>query len=59
MTFSVSNAAVSGNNSQINTLQVNDVTFNLDKLSMGIQTALHSHINFYLNYGLQYVDGIC
>jgi uncharacterized membrane protein len=29
--FSVSNATIQGNNSQINTLQVNDVTFSVDK----------------------------
>jgi uncharacterized membrane protein len=29
--FSVSNASISGHNSQINTLQINDVTFNVDK----------------------------
>ena len=31
LTFSVTNAAIQGNNSQINTLQINDVTFNVDK----------------------------
>ena len=31
LTFSVSNASIQGNNSQISTLQINDVTFNVDK----------------------------
>jgi uncharacterized membrane protein len=31
LNFSVSNASISGNNSQINTLQINNVTFNVDK----------------------------
>jgi hypothetical protein len=31
LTFSVSNASSSGNNSHINTLQINGVTFNVDK----------------------------
>jgi uncharacterized membrane protein len=34
LTFSVSNAAISGNNSQINTLQLNGVAFNVDKPAM-------------------------
>jgi uncharacterized membrane protein len=34
LTFSVSNASISGNNSQINTLQINGVTFNVDKPAM-------------------------
>jgi uncharacterized membrane protein len=34
LTFSVSNAAISGNNSQINTLQINGVAFNVDKPAM-------------------------
>jgi hypothetical protein len=34
LTFSVSNASISGNNSQINTLQINGVAFNVDKPSM-------------------------
>ena len=34
LTFSVSNASISGNNSQINTLQINSVTLNVDKPSM-------------------------
>ena len=34
LTFSVSNAAISGNTSQINTLQINGVAFNVDKPSM-------------------------
>jgi uncharacterized membrane protein len=34
LTFSVSNASISGNNSQINTLQINSVTFNVDKPAM-------------------------
>ena len=34
LNFSVSNAAISGNNSQINTLQINGVTFNVDKSAM-------------------------
>ena len=34
LTFSVSNASISGNNSQINTLQVNGVAFNVDKPAM-------------------------
>ena len=33
-TFSVSNASISGNNSQINTLQLNGVAFNVDKPAM-------------------------
>jgi len=33
LTFSVSNATISGNNSQINTLQINGVAFNLEKPS--------------------------
>jgi len=32
--FSFSSASVSGNNSQINTLQINDVAFNVDKSSI-------------------------
>ena len=32
--FSVSNASISGNNSQINTLQINGVAFNVDKPAM-------------------------
>ena len=31
LNFSVSNASISGNNSQINTLQINGVAFNVDK----------------------------
>jgi uncharacterized membrane protein len=31
LNFSVSNAAIQGNNSQINTLKINDVTYNVDK----------------------------
>jgi hypothetical protein len=31
LNFSVSNASISGDNSQINTLQINGVTFNVDK----------------------------
>jgi hypothetical protein len=31
LTFSVSNGSISGNNSQINTLQINGVIFNVDK----------------------------
>ena len=31
LNFSVSNASIQGNNSQINTLQINGVTFNVDK----------------------------
>ncbi len=31
LTFSVSNASITGNNSQINTLQINGDTFNVDK----------------------------
>ena len=34
LNFSVSSASISGNNSQINTLQINGVTFNVDKPSM-------------------------
>ena len=34
LTFSVSNASISGNNSQINTLQINGVAFNVDKPAM-------------------------
>jgi uncharacterized membrane protein len=34
LTFSASNASISGNNSQINTLQINDVAFNVDKPAM-------------------------
>jgi uncharacterized membrane protein len=34
LNFSVSNASISGNNSQINTLQINGVTFNVDKPAM-------------------------
>jgi uncharacterized membrane protein len=34
LTFSVSNASISGNNSQINTLQLNGVAFNVDKPAM-------------------------
>ena len=34
LTFSVSNASISGFNSQINTLQLNGVAFNVDKPSM-------------------------
>jgi hypothetical protein len=34
LTFSVSNALISGNNSQINTLQLNGVAFNVDKPAM-------------------------
>ena len=34
LTFSVSTASISGNNSQINTLQINGVTFNVDKPAM-------------------------
>jgi uncharacterized membrane protein len=34
LNFSVSNASISGNNSQINTLQVNGVAFNVDKPAM-------------------------
>lgn len=34
LTFSVSDASISGNNSQINTLQINGDTFNVDKPSM-------------------------
>ena len=34
LNFSVSNAAIQGNNSQINTLQINDVAFNADKHAM-------------------------
>ena len=33
-TFSVSSAVISGNNSQIKTLQLNGVTFNVDKAAM-------------------------
>ena len=32
--FSISNAAIQGNNSQINTLKINDVTFNVNKFAM-------------------------
>jgi hypothetical protein len=31
LTFSVPSASISGNNSQINTLQINDIAFNVDK----------------------------
>ena len=34
LTFSVSSASISGNNSQINTLQLNGVAFNVDKPAM-------------------------
>lgn len=34
LTFSVSSASISGNNSQINTLQINGVAFNVDKPAM-------------------------
>jgi len=34
LTFSVYSASISGNNSQINTLQINGVTFNVDKPAM-------------------------
>ncbi|MGD0644263.1 MAG: DUF1616 domain-containing protein [Candidatus Bathyarchaeia archaeon] len=34
LTFSVSNASISGNNSQINTLQISGDAFNVDKLTM-------------------------
>ena len=34
LTFSVSNASISGNNSQINILQLNGVAFNVDKPAM-------------------------
>ena len=34
LTFSVSNASIQGNNSQINTLQLNGVPFNVDKPAM-------------------------
>ena len=34
LTFSVSNAAIEGNNSQINTLQINDASFNVNKFAM-------------------------
>jgi uncharacterized membrane protein len=34
LNFSVSNASISGNNSQINTLQINGVAFNVDKPAM-------------------------
>ena len=34
LNFSVSNASISGNNSQINTLQLNGVAFNVDKPAM-------------------------
>jgi hypothetical protein len=34
LTFSVSSASISGNNSQINTLQINGVAFNADKPAM-------------------------
>jgi len=34
LTFAVSNALISGNNSQINTLQINGAAFNVDKPSM-------------------------
>jgi uncharacterized membrane protein len=34
LTFSVSNASISGNNSQINTLQINGVDFNVEKPAM-------------------------
>jgi uncharacterized membrane protein len=34
LTFSVSNASISGNNSQINTLQINGAAFNVDKPAM-------------------------
>ena len=34
LNFSVSNASISGNNSQINTLQINGLTFNVDKPAM-------------------------
>jgi len=34
LNFSVSNASISGLNSQINTLQINDVAFNVDKPAM-------------------------
>ena len=34
LNFSVSNASIQGNNSQINTLQINGVTFNVDKLAI-------------------------
>jgi uncharacterized membrane protein len=34
LNFSVSNASIQGNNSQINTLQINGVTFNVDKPAM-------------------------
>jgi hypothetical protein len=33
-TFSVSSASISGNNSQISTLQINGVAFNVDKSAM-------------------------
>ncbi len=34
LTFSVSNASIQGNNSQINTLQINGIAFNVDKPAM-------------------------
>ena len=34
LTFSVSNAAIEENNSQINTLQINDASFNVNKFAM-------------------------
>ena len=34
LTFSLSDASISGNNSQINTLQINGVAFNVDKSAM-------------------------
>jgi uncharacterized membrane protein len=34
LTFSVSKALISGNNSQINTLQINNVAFNVDKTAI-------------------------
>ena len=34
LTFSLSGASISGNNSQINTLQINGVAFNVDKSAM-------------------------
>jgi len=49
--FSASKATIQGNNSQINTLKINDKTFNVEKPDYGIQTAPHSHIDYSLNYG--------